>query len=82
MADYQTLRLEFNKPHQYVATLTFDRPNALNALNSQVTLDLKSALSEIEDKKSEIRALVVTGGGTKSFVAGGGFGGNGTSDNH
>ncbi len=70
MADYQTLRLEFNKPREYVATLTFDRPDALNALNSKVTIDLKSALSELEGKKSEIRALVITGAGTKSFVAG------------
>lgn len=70
MADYQTLRLEFNKPRQYVATLTFDRPNALNALNSQVTLDLKAAISEIENNISEVRAIVITGEGNKSFVAG------------
>ena len=70
MAEYQTLRLEFNKPLENVATLTFDRPDALNALNSQVTLDLKSAISEIEKKEHGTRALVLTGAGSKSFVAG------------
>ncbi|OLS16840.1 MAG: 3-hydroxypropionyl-coenzyme A dehydratase [Candidatus Heimdallarchaeota archaeon LC_2] len=70
MAEYQTLRIEFNKPRQNVVTLTFDRPDALNALNSQVTEDLKLALSELADKKSEVRALIITGEGTKSFVAG------------
>lgn len=70
MADYQTLKLEFNNPREQVATLTFDRPDALNALNSQVTTDLKAAILELESKISEIRAVVVTGAGTKAFVAG------------
>jgi len=70
MADYQTLRLEFNKPRPNVVTLTFDRPDALNALNSQVSSDLKAAIAEIENNISEIRAVVVTGEGNKSFVAG------------
>ncbi|MHA2252469.1 MAG: enoyl-CoA hydratase/isomerase family protein [Candidatus Kariarchaeaceae archaeon] len=70
MPDYQTLTLEFDKPRSQVATLTFNRPNALNALNSQVTQDLKNVITQIHQNLSSLRALVVTGQGEKSFVAG------------
>ncbi|MGE4130992.1 MAG: enoyl-CoA hydratase/isomerase family protein [Bdellovibrionales bacterium] len=54
--------------HQ-TATLTITRPEAMNALNQQVLLDLAQALDQVESTK-EIRAVVVTGSGEKSFVAG------------
>lgn len=52
-----------------VATLTIDRPKALNALNSQTLRELEAALSELATNSS-VRALIVTGGGEKAFVAG------------
>ena len=51
-----------------VGILTIDRPNALNALNSQVLEDLDSALDQVD--VNEIRCLIITGSGDKSFVAG------------
>lgn len=51
-----------------VGILTIDRPKALNALNSEVLDDLSAALDQVDVQK--IRALIVTGAGEKSFVAG------------
>ena len=49
-----------------IATVTIDRPKALNALNSQVLAELLEAWKQA----SLSRAIIVTGGGDKSFVAG------------
>ena len=51
-----------------VGIITIDRPKALNALNSQVLDDLKEVLDGVDQE--EIRCLIVTGSGEKSFVAG------------
>ena len=50
------------------AILTINRPKALNALNSQVLDELEKTLESIDTNK--IRALIITGAGEKSFVAG------------
>ncbi|MGD9311222.1 MAG: enoyl-CoA hydratase-related protein [Desulfosarcina sp.] len=52
-----------------VATITFNRPKALNALNGQTLDELGTALDGIEADE-EIRVLLLTGAGEKSFVAG------------
>ena len=51
-----------------IAILTINRPKALNALNSGVLDELDKTLSSIDTNK--IRALIITGAGEKSFVAG------------
>ena len=51
-----------------IAVLTINRPKALNALNSQVLEELDKTLDAIDTNK--IRALIITGAGEKSFVAG------------
>ena len=51
-----------------IAVLTINRPKALNALNSKVLEELDKTLSSIDTNK--IRALIITGAGEKSFVAG------------
>lgn len=51
-----------------VAVLTIDRPKALNALNPEVLNDLKAAFEGID--QSEVRCVILTGAGDKSFVAG------------
>ena len=48
---------------------TIHRPEALNALNSQVLADLAELLDTVEADE-EIRVLVITGAGEKAFVAG------------
>ncbi len=50
-----------------VGVVTFDRPEALNALSPPVLRDLDACLTEIE--KARPRAVVVTGSG-KAFIAG------------
>jgi enoyl-CoA hydratase len=52
-----------------VAILTFNRPKVLNALNTQTLTELSSALSSFKDD-GEVRAIVLTGAGEKSFIAG------------
>ena len=51
-----------------VALVTIDRPKALNALNPEVLADLKAAFEGID--QNEVRCVVLTGAGDKSFVAG------------
>ena len=51
-----------------VGTITINREKALNALNSQVLDDLEAAFDSIDT--NVVRAVVLTGAGDKSFVAG------------
>lgn len=54
-----------------IALLTIQRPEALNALNSQVLAELKEHVVTLGQKfPQEARGLIVTGSGEKSFVAG------------
>jgi enoyl-CoA hydratase len=52
-----------------VATLTFNRPKALNALNATLLGEFACALEGIKQDES-IRVLLLTGAGEKAFVAG------------
>ena len=52
-----------------VALLTINRPDKLNALNQQVRDDMLARLDEIADDDG-VGAVVITGAGEKSFVAG------------
>ncbi|MCI8338695.1 MAG: enoyl-CoA hydratase [Lachnospiraceae bacterium] len=51
-----------------VATITINRPKAMNALNSQVLDELSAALDAVD--LDTVRCLILTGAGEKSFVAG------------
>ena len=51
------------------AVATVNRPEALNALNSQVLSDLDEFVAVVK-ADSDIRALIITGAGSKAFVAG------------
>ncbi len=51
-----------------VGVITINRPKALNALNSQVLAELDETLDSID--VNTIRAVILTGAGEKSFVAG------------
>ncbi len=51
-----------------IALLTIDRPKALNALNSSVLEELDQAIDAVD--LQEVRVLIITGSGEKSFVAG------------
>ena len=60
--------LLFNTKDQ-IATITFNRPKALNALNDALLTEFNQILDLIEQDR-EIRVLVLTGAGDKAFVAG------------
>ncbi len=63
--EMEFLKIEFEES---IAILTINRPKALNALNSQVLEELDKSLDLISSSK--MHALIITGAGEKSFVAG------------
>ena len=62
---YQTICYE---KQENIGIITIDRPEALNALNSTVILELIDVIGQVE-QDGELRALIITGEG-RSFVAG------------
>ena len=53
---------------EFVGIITINRPKALNALNSSVLEELDQTLDNVDINTT--RALILTGAGDKSFVAG------------
>ncbi|MEO8433736.1 MAG: enoyl-CoA hydratase-related protein [Pyrinomonadaceae bacterium] len=62
---YETLQFEMRET---VAVVTLNRPDALNALTTQVAIDFTSAFAEAHQRGA--RAIVLTGAG-RAFCAGG-----------
>jgi enoyl-CoA hydratase len=52
-----------------IATLTFNRPKVLNALNLKTVQEVADAVRKVESDEA-IRVLILTGAGDKAFVAG------------
>lgn len=52
----------------FIGIVTINRPKALNALNSKVLEELEETFNQVDLEAT--RALIITGAGTKSFVAG------------
>lgn len=52
----------------FVGVVTINRPKALNALNSEVLKEIEATFDAID--LDATRAVVLTGAGDKSFVAG------------
>jgi len=63
---YETITVEIRDA---VATLTINRPDKLNALNSMVHIEGVAALDELRSDPA-VRVLVITGSGEKAFIAG------------
>ncbi len=66
MSTYDTVTVEQDG---HLAIVTIRREAALNALSSRVIADLTHAAAELE-LADDIRVVVVTGAGSKAFVAG------------
>ncbi|HTH50943.1 MAG TPA: enoyl-CoA hydratase/isomerase family protein [Pyrinomonadaceae bacterium] len=66
MASYETITVE---KRGRVAVLTINRPDKLNALSSSVHREGVAALGELKND-DEVRVVVITGSGEKSFIAG------------
>src|SRR6056297_764023 len=62
---YETIIVEIE---DHVATIKLNRPDALNALNSQLLSELASALGEA-DSNEKVRCIILTGS-QKAFAAG------------
>ncbi|MCJ2534381.1 MAG: enoyl-CoA hydratase-related protein, partial [Candidatus Thermoplasmatota archaeon] len=57
------------KEEDGVATITINRPEALNALNKETLLELSSAIDKLENNKKN-KVAILTGSGDKAFIAG------------
>src|SRR5207253_3920453 len=68
MGDLQLQNLHLTRVGA-VATLTLDRPRALNALDAATLRELARAIRELR-RDGGVRVLVVTGAGDKAFSAG------------
>lgn len=63
---YKTLKVDFQGP---VTRICINRPDALNALNTEVLSELETVLFQDMDA-TECRIVVLEGSGDKAFVAG------------
>ena len=52
-----------------ICILTINRPDQLNALNSELITDLDEKISRIQER-TDIRAIILKGEGEKAFIAG------------
>ena len=64
--NYQFISIE---QEGHLAVLTIQRPEQLNALNKATIEELNAALNQL-DADDAVRAIILTGSGTKAFVAG------------
>lgn len=58
-----------DKRDDHIAVITLNRPDKLNALNSEVRRILRETFDELE-QDDDVRAVVIHGTGEKAFVAG------------
>jgi enoyl-CoA hydratase/carnithine racemase len=66
-AEWRHFRFEVDEDH--VGTLTFTRPDKLNALTFEVYADLRDLLAELPQRE-DVRTLIITGTG-RGFCSGG-----------
>lgn len=66
--EYTTILVERDELEP-IATVTVNRPEKLNPLNSTVLSELRAAFSELE-ADDKVRVIIMTGMGDKSFIAG------------
>jgi len=66
---YQTLKIEHPQDHTVLVTL--DRPDAANAMNTQMGIDLLAVFDGFNAMPNVQRCIVVTGAGPRVFCAGG-----------
>lgn len=66
MTEFNTIELVVEDA---IAILTINQPKSLNALTTEVLSEIGQAIEEVENNL-DIRALIITGAGEKSFVAG------------
>ena len=66
---YETLSLD--RSHEHILLLTMNRPEARNAMNTQMGLDLLDVFMSLVLDPEDYRVVLLTGSGDKAFCAGG-----------
>ena len=69
LPDYPTLQLQ--SPGEHLLRVTLNRPEALNALNTQMGRDLLDLFTRLTAEPADVRCVLLTGSGDKAFCAGG-----------
>ena len=69
MKALETLKVE--APQEHTVLVTLNRPEAANAMNTQMGLDLLEVFDGFCAAPSKQRCIVITGAGPKAFCAGG-----------
>ena len=64
--EYKKILLEISNKNSYI---TINRPNQLYALNSDTIQELHHSII-FSENNSDVRCIIITGSGTKAFVAG------------
>lgn len=64
--DYQNIKVIIEPP---VAVVSISRPDVLNALNADTLKELDACFDKLAEA-SDVRCVIITGAGEKSFVAG------------
>lgn len=67
--EFATLKLTRDGDHVLVVTL--NRPEASNAMNTQMGLDMMHVFERLQIEQDGLRVVVLTGAGEKAFCAGG-----------
>lgn len=68
-SEYDTLLV--TRPHADVLQVTMNRPAAMNAMNTQMGLDMLDLFGTLGAHPDTCRAVVLTGAGDRAFCAGG-----------
>lgn len=66
--DYKSILCDLPRPH--VARITLNREKQMNAYNGRMSRELQAAIAAYRDDDS-LRALILTGAGTRAFCTGG-----------
>src|SRR4051812_40043408 len=66
MSEYNFIKVE---RHDVVAIVTVNRPDKLNALNAATIAEVRAAFESLRNDQ-QVRAIIMTGAGEKSFIAG------------
>ena len=68
-SSYETITLDRPAPH--VLQVTLSRPDAANALNTQMAHDLLGLWTSLTEDAADVRCVILTGQGNTVFCAGG-----------
>jgi enoyl-CoA hydratase/carnithine racemase len=69
MTEYATLKIE--RPQDHTTLVTLNRPEVVNAMNTQMGIDLLAAFDGFNATPAAQRCIVITGAGPRAFCAGG-----------